>query len=398
MKLTKLNPPPFIIFLIITLFSQAFFIFMTILYSYFGKNYTEKISWVVADGAPFFPSGIFGLHTFGDFLVPYLDAKADDLWASKNLYPPLAMLYFKLFTFLPNIGLGLAVYMFILLSSSILFIIHILRKINLEPEKKLIFFFILITSAPFIALVDRGNVYFLIPFLLYFSLYYLDKGEIYPAALFFGIIISLKTYPVFLLILFFSAPRFILWSIISSLSLTLVSLLSLRQPIGNFVFTYLDNLLQGPTQTLKVPQNSSFISMVNHLLSCFQIDLKSSSVYSISLTFVLMMFLVVLVKYMKKEYRFIVILFATQLVLPNSFYYNKLWVIPFIAIFFSRQTQKSFSQLKNSSSVLKLTYAFIAITLSSFTWPGSSLNLTVFFQFIIFLLLCHSLRESKVSG
>ena len=368
---------------------------MTLFYSYFGKNYVEKFSWIVADGSPFYPNGIIGMHAFGDFVVPYIDAQSSDMWGSKNLYPPFAMLFFKTFTLLPTIQANLVFYMFVLVFSSICFMLHALLQADVKNDKRIFIFFIVLTSAPFITLIDRGNNYFLIPILFYLTIKNLDAKRIYKAAFFFGVAIALKTYPVFMLVFFLTLPRFILGSLATSIFLTLISLISMKQSPQDFFFTYFENLITGPAKTFNVFQSSSFVNAVNQLLDLFSINFSSSIVYSSILTLLVMVILIVLFALLPVDFRFIVFLFASQVFLPNSFYYNKLWVIPFIAIFFSRQSQANLRKLRNSDSILKLSYAFIAVSLSHFSFPGSSFNIVTFVQFALFIFGCRALIISK---
>jgi hypothetical protein len=58
--------------------------------------------------------GLVGQHFFGDLLLPYMYAKEDSFWVNEiiplNIYPPLSMIIFKIFSFM-NLHLSLYLYL-----------------------------------------------------------------------------------------------------------------------------------------------------------------------------------------------------------------------------------------------------------------------------------------------
>lgn len=155
---------------------------------------------------------MFGVHTFGDFILPYEQALVPNPWTDYpmmpygNAYPPVLMLVFKLFTFLPYpFALGL----FIALNVASMAIPVIAGARRCGVSQTLVALCLLVfMSFPLIMVVDRGNAQGLLVLPLYVFAVAWRERRWRRAVVALSIAIALKLYPALLAIVFLAERRF----------------------------------------------------------------------------------------------------------------------------------------------------------------------------------------------
>jgi hypothetical protein len=173
---------------------------------YFGSDWIASLSFSANDRPAWAPinesSQIFGLHYFGDYLLPNYWSGLENPWTSgiPITYPPLALEFFKVYDFLPYKS-GLLTYLGMMLIANLLMLAFSVRRLRwmLMVQVSVVFGFL---SGPLIASLDRGNfVGFLPPLYFAFAIAVLSK-KWNLAALLVAFLTAVKIYPLVLFAVF----------------------------------------------------------------------------------------------------------------------------------------------------------------------------------------------------
>ena len=231
-------------------FTVSFFIIF-IAGSYFGRGSIEHLLSFIGNDTPgSFPGSVFpkpiGVHYFGDFLLPRWQSIRSSPWFEQDLtatpinnYLPFTMAVFAAFSRIEywrsfTIFISISVFSVIVpvwLSTP--------RKDRVRVVTSLIFL-----TGPFISLIDRGNIQFLMIGILASALYLFSKGKTRIAAVLLGLGIALKGYPIVLLVVWVKARRWLdaAVALITAVSLTLIPLLFYRGGVWRNIFRILRNV------------------------------------------------------------------------------------------------------------------------------------------------------------
>jgi hypothetical protein len=143
-----------------------------------------------------------GVHTFGDFLLPYEQATVPNPWIDYHLwpnpYPSGLVTFFKVLTFLPY-TVALSLFMILTAASMAVPVLITARRFTL-PIAILAMCLLVFLSFPFLMVIDRGNAQGLIVFPLYLFAEAWRDGRWRPAALALAGAVAFKLYPALLVI------------------------------------------------------------------------------------------------------------------------------------------------------------------------------------------------------
>jgi hypothetical protein len=221
---------------------------------YYEGDFLPAISYVtderyfvelVTSSMDFSPQDVlFGIHAFGDYLLPYSWATLDNPWSGTEPvnYPPSALVLFKALAFLPYQG---SVLLYLGLSAIALMLPMLVASKGLRWSNRVILIVVLaIMTGPAIAVLDRGNTQGFIPLLLFGFAVSILRRRLGWATTFLVIAAAIKIYPLILLAVFV-ALRYFRWALvalITSLVVILGSLLltaskpfdAFREMVGDF--------------------------------------------------------------------------------------------------------------------------------------------------------------------
>lgn len=220
----------------ISLLFVLFFVLIYVASSYLQRSTFENLlSFYGPDGPGMYPNVVlpkpFGVHFFGDFLLPHWWSQLDNPWSFSdpsgppiNNYFPFAVLLFS--------GFSKFAYwksFLIFFASSLLMLLvplfRGLRPLSLPNRLQLIVASILLTG-PAISLLDRGNIQLLLIGMCLLSVMFHRNGQVHLAAIILGFAIALKGYPAIFLIFFLRERQFkaVFLSVGTSIVLTIGSL------------------------------------------------------------------------------------------------------------------------------------------------------------------------------
>ena len=154
----------------------------------------------------------YGVHFFGDFLLPQWQSNLKDPWVFKevvgppvNNYFPFSMAVFWVFA---RFSYWHSFLVF-LVSSLVIFgypLIRALQKYSALQRTQIIVSSVILTG-PMISLLDRGNLQLLLVALCLVAVHAFNRKKFILSAVLFGLVIAMKAYPVIFLILFIRAKR-----------------------------------------------------------------------------------------------------------------------------------------------------------------------------------------------
>ena len=165
--------------------------------------------WIGRDPA----STLFGIHAFGDYLMPNVWSSFGDSWTEVggvNYLPPVLLL-FRLLGFLPYAA-GLALYMAAMAVATIAPMIWASRGLSLAIRTILVVSLALFTG-PTIAAFDRGNIQGFMPLLFFAFALMILKSKWKWAALILTVMVLIKIYPVILVVVFVALRKY-LWAVV----------------------------------------------------------------------------------------------------------------------------------------------------------------------------------------
>jgi hypothetical protein len=159
---------------------------------YYKTPSNEWISWIANDGDKGAPYA-FGQHYFGDYLAMHEVARARDISALGNSYPPLGVIPFWILSFFPY-RIGLFLWFVVLIFALVFPVLYALKRKREHIWVVSLVVFSLIT-VPAISVLDRANSVGLLTLFLF--LFYLNssRNRINISALWLGLAIGIKVYP-----------------------------------------------------------------------------------------------------------------------------------------------------------------------------------------------------------
>jgi hypothetical protein len=373
--------------------SQYFSINIFDILSFKGDDRPGNLSW----------ESLFGQHFFGDFALPLAWAMEKSYWINSitplSSYPPVAMYVFELFSKLP-INLSLALYLFLTIAS----IAYPALEIYFKKSKQVGFQFLIISflSIGTIATLDRGNIIGLLVTPFYLML----RSDNQKVRLFWLYIISsIKIYPILLILIE-----------VKMRNLKKYFLLLIPFGIINFIIIFIqENSLKQNVQTLiysfsayrGVYDNSSlsFVSSARNLIrfSSEILGFNPSTFTevitrnSISISFIILIVYLFFLRFCKSEsieYKYLFGTMTLWLIIPTTFVYTTVLIIPVCAIIVYnnlRKNNQSENQLQstyweNNSFREKVLLFAILITLMPTIWLYDDINLKFMFQNILWII------------
>lgn len=319
----------------------------------------------------------FGVHTFGDYLLAHDYATSGNPWinsiSASNNYPPLAMGMFWVFSLIPyKIGLVL----FLLLSFlSMLYPMVAEMKRQKAFEKYGILLVPCVLSVGVIASLDRGNYVALLvtPLYLFFKMIREKKWE--RSVLLLALMVSLKIYPILLLVVYLPKFKFIRMAqvILYTLAASVASayffnggLLANLRAIYHGILGY---HAIGPAGL--DPGNASLFGAVSRTLNRFpglaeQYQFISSHQWWLGIGYFALVLFVILAKKVPQEIVIYLLVSSFWQVPPLSFHYVTSFLLVPIAL-----TLRDIGAFKNGKerSSRRLLYALTTISILATLLP-----------------------------
>jgi len=325
-------------FYLFVLISVINFYVMWVSASYFEVDLFINTSALSSDkpGNIEMASGLVGQHFFGDFLLPYMYAKENSFWVNEiiplNIYPPLSMIIFKIFSFM-NLNLSLYLY----LALNILSILAPAADIYFKKSRRsgVQFFIIAFLSAGTIATLDRGNIIGLLVAPMYYLLK--TKSPWIQDAIILAIS-SIKIYPLLFLTINLQKKRFLHLTVLSTVCVFInlyifdLQKFSISQNLTTFIKAYL-------------PYNSSDKYLFNSLslkvgaeniFNLFSLGKGLNLIPNINVMFSLFSLILFFI-FLKKcrnlpiEVKYIFAVYTMWSIVPISFVYTTILLLPIIA-------------------------------------------------------------------
>ncbi len=362
---------------------------------YYQTPMNEWVSWIANDGNSG-PPFAFGQHYFGDYLTMHNVALSRDIESFDNSYPPLGVIPFWLVSWLPY-RIGLFVW-FALLSSAVLFpLVYSLYKTHREYLIQGVICFGILT-VPFISVMDRGNSVGFLTFLFFMFFLNYRKGKHHQAAVFLGLAVGLKVYPLVLLPFLVVRKKYkiaflgFFYSII--FNLLAIGIWNRGDPIKGLKYSF--NRIVDVEQ-LFVNGHGMYLSVVQvltNVLNRFNLDnsaIGSFLIENYKIISVLTLIYLLFGAYLAKESDWIyLMLCAIQMIPTISFSYYRVWAIAVLAILFMEQSQKL--EEKKLSKVQSVWLLVCLLNLSPLVllnfWP-----ISVFPTLVVILILVVPLIE-----
>ena len=318
--------------------------------SYFNEPITSNFSFPAADGWCSPSQEGLGLHCFGDFQAPRVVLEKSLNWndnGHQNL-PPTSFIPHKLANYVEkftSIRTSLAIYLLLLATFLLSPVIPLLKR-NLRGRSDTpTYFLLIITSLPFISVLDRGtSAGFAVAPLTIFALRF-NKGSKWPAI--FAIIVATAIRPHFILVaiayLAFRRYRDFLYAIVGSAILTLFSFILFG--FDNFI-GWIKNLVLYPASAPLVndfPSNLSFARAIMKLLQILHVvpirSNFSNGTINLATTGIFLLFVVVTIFYLTRKTSNSTLVVPICLLLPvlvptATFSYYSLVLLPMFAFLF----------------------------------------------------------------
>ena len=326
------------------------FVGILVLGSYFNEPITSNFSYPVADGWCNPSQEGLGKHCFGDFQAPRVVLENSLNWndnGHQNL-PPTSFIPHKLASYVEkftSVRTSLIVYLLLLATCLLSPVIPLLkRNLRGRPDTPT-YFLLIITSLPFISVLDRGtSAGFAVAPLTIFALRF-NKGSKWPAI--FAIIVATAIRPHFILVaiayLAFRRYRDFLYAIVGSAILTLFSFILFG--FDNFI-GWIKNLVLYPASAPLVndfPSNLSFARAIMKLLQILHVvpirSNFSNGTINLATTGIFLLFVVVTIFYLTRKTSNPILVVPICLLLPvlvptATFSYYSLVLLPMFAFLF----------------------------------------------------------------
>lgn len=326
------------------------FVGILVLGSYFNEPITSNFSYPAADGWCNPSQEGLGKHCFGDFQAPRVVLEKSLNWndnGHQNL-PPTSFVPHKLANYVEkftSIRTSLAIYLLLLATCLLSPVIPLLKRNYRGLSDTPAYFLLIITSLPFIAVLDRGTSAGLaVAPLTIFALRF-NKGSKWPAI--FAIIVATAIRPHFVLVavafLAIRKYRDFAYVVTGSVVLTLFSFIFFG--LDNFV-GWIKNLVLYPASAPLVndfPANLSFARAIMKLLQILHVipirSNFSNGTINLANTGALLLFIVVTIFYLTRKTSNSTLVVPICLLLPvliptATYSYYSLVLLPMFAFLF----------------------------------------------------------------
>lgn len=213
------------------------FIMIYIASSYLQRSTFENLmSFYGSDGPGLLPNVVlpkpYGVHFFGDFLLPQWQSRLQDPWMFKDPTGPPITNYFPftmgVFWVFSQISYWKSFLIFFV-GSLMLILIPLLRvSKQLSPlERVQLIVTSIVLTGPMISLLDRGNIQLLLVGICLMGIYQFGQGRFLLSAILIGLAIGLKVYPLIFLVLFVRGHKWraLMLSISTAAASTLIPLI-----------------------------------------------------------------------------------------------------------------------------------------------------------------------------
>jgi hypothetical protein len=365
-----------------------------ILTFYYKENFNEWLSWRSNDYSGDHFS--IGQHFFSDYLHLNLDTRDGSVDYPLATYPPFANLVFRVFAYFPY-KLSLLLWLVCLAIAMLLPLYYAIHKIESRNKFQSILIFGFL-SAPFIAVMDRGNsIGFIIPLIFFFYIAS-ERNKKILAGFFLGLAISLKIYPILLIPIIILKKKFIesLSAILFTIALNVFAALvwSDKSLIETFLHQY--ESLRANNAILETGHGLNF-SGVQLLVNYFsKVNLKVAEwIYNNILGVSLVLLVLLLIGSILSSHQtwFLYGLYSFQLIPSVSWSYTRIWGIIGIAVL--TLSSKNF-EIKGIWKGERLIWWIILILNQSILtvlnfWP---INILPSFSFLLcYLLIFYNLNK-----
>lgn len=357
-----------------------------ILGGYFGYDIHALISFFSSDlpGNVLVGDRVFGIHTFGDYLLPHEYASAGNPWinslAPANNYPPLPMAFFWILSLIPY-KLGLVTFLLLAFCSMLYPIVRELSRTKTFHEYGAVLV-PCILSVGVITALDRGNYVAFLVTPLYLFIKAIKEERWGTSAVLLGFMVALKIYPAILLVAYIRKRKI--------LPILLVALYSVGSSVvaayafpGNFKMTlkamYSGVIGFGGDGTFGLnPYNVSLFSALSRILAripSLSEELKTLTAHQwyIGIFYTALVVFVVIAQRVPFAISAFLLVSTLWLVPPLNFHYvTSLLLAPLaIAIGSSRVSKEHLSGTHHYSILYSLTTTSILLTLVPIVIPIS---------------------------
>lgn len=344
-------------------------------------------------------------------------------------YPPLALIFSYLFTFLNRHDYlkgvffirgnfwGRLSYLILFGTGTIILLRLIYIKFlsedinkNFKKIELLIISFLILLTAPYIFLLDRGN--YLIVAMIFFFIFVFNYGKNdIVASICIAIVAAIKIYPVIFIILFLLDKKIkpFLLSIITGLMTTMLSFAFFKGGYFNNIGLFIKNL-RAFTQLGTLPSNWYSVSLktlieipltgFSNLQPFTGIDsiekgvlistqnAKIANIIFILLTVILSLSIIMILKSEKQQWKRVLVITIFMITIPgNSYEYNLVYLIPSLILFLvSKESEKRENIIIGFFVLLLIPKAYHYIN-GSLIGIQCLLDPLILFMFIIFLLV-----------
>jgi hypothetical protein len=352
-----------------SIFENIFYVFLFLssinLYTlwifagYLNIDVFNNISTITNDlpGNVVIENGLIGQHYFGDFLLQFLYAKEGSYWINDylplNIYPPVSMIIFELFTTIPY-RQSFILYLLINLIS----IIYPALDIIINKSKKLGTQFLIITllSTGTIATLDRGNNIGLLVAPLYIIM---KTNKIWIKEILIIFISLIKIYPIIFMMIEFKTKRVknILIFIFGGFAINLLIFINQKGSLAENIHTFLKSYAPYDGKNSFLFNSLSLRAGIENMLNLIskKIDLRiekaiqeffmHNGIYISLLSIGIFILFLIICRSLPVEVKYIFAVYTIWASVPISFIYTTVLLIPIIGI----MIKKDFSDYLRST-------------------------------------------------
>lgn len=282
----------------------------------------------------------FGVHTFGDYLLTHDYARAGNPWINSiplsNNYPPLAMGFFWLLSFLPY-KIGLVFFLLLSICSMLYPVFAELKRNNLFAKYGTLLVPIAL-SVGFITSLDRGNSVALLVTPLYLFFRALREEKWGRSAVILAFLIAFKVYPILLLLAYIPRRKFMAAAeaIFLSLGASFIVATLFQGGYVEKINAIARGILgyRGTMPTEVNPSNVSLYASWTRILSNFpgledEYQFLLSHVWWIGIFYFLLVVFIVIARVVPDEISILLLVSSLWLVAPLSLHYvTSLLIVP----------------------------------------------------------------------
>jgi hypothetical protein len=369
---------------------------------YFGSKPIQSISWQTYDRPPLWgdPDDFsFGIHYFSDFLVPYQWNQHPNpyLIDPPTNYLPVANSIFRVLGFIPY-RTALIFFQLIGIALTVLVLIWSTKFLGRLEQASVVL--VGMASQGVIAAVDRGNLqlFFTLP-LFIFGLSVLRRQES-SGNFSVALLTSLKGYPIFLYLLLLRQHN--VRRVFRSLMLVAISSFALIASLPGSINESVSGLLRFASfygnneDAFWVQNTTSFSSGISQLSNMFlghkssiAVFIRNHQIYIALSVFLWIVFVVVVQREKNRFAKMILVLSTTQMLIPVSFYYTKIWAVAALGLLFVRHWPefRNTREFQQSARTEYFVSVFIFISLAPIWISGEHYNIGTVLNSLAFIAL-----------